>query len=92
LADGKLVTIDDAPGTSRGAVYECDVAVALRSSTIWERIDLGLTRSLIYVFDDPALDNVLPESLGPYQANVVHSTAELEAKLDRLLADREASP
>ena len=37
------------PGTSRGAVYECDVAVALRSSMIWERIDLGLDRSLMYV-------------------------------------------
>jgi hypothetical protein len=92
IADGEHVTIDDAPGTSRGAVYECDIAVALRSSTIWERIDLGLERSLIYAFDDPALDNLIVESLGPYQANVFHSTAELAAKLDRLLADREASP
>lgn|GEM_PF-1834003 len=92
IADGRYVTIDDAPGTSRDAVYECDVAVALRSSTIWERIDLGLVRSLLYVYDDPALDNVLPESLGPYQANLFHSTAELEATLDRLLTDREARP
>ena len=49
-------------------------------------------RSLLYVYDDPALDNVLPESLGPYQANLFHSTAELEATLDRLLTDREARP
>ena len=49
LADGEQITIDDAPGQRRAAaVYECDVAVALRSSTIWERIDLGLERSLIY--------------------------------------------
>ena len=92
LADGELVTIDDAPGTSRGAVYECDVAVALRSSTIWERIDLGLERSLIYVFGDPTLDNFVPESLGPYRANLFHSTDELETKLDTLFADRKARP
>ncbi len=92
VADDEHVTIDDAPGTSRGAVYECDIAVALRSSTIWERIDLGLERSLIYAFDDPALDNLMVESLGRYQANVFHSTVELAAKLDRLLADRQANP
>ena len=92
LADGEHVTIDDAPGNSRGAFAECDVAVALRSSTIWQRIDLGLERSLVYVFDDPALDNIMPESLGRYQANLFYSVADLEAKLDRLLADREASP
>ena len=92
LADGELVTIDDAPGTSRDAVYECDVAVALRSSTIWERIDLGLSRSLVYVYGDPTLDNFMPESLGPYRANLFYSTEDLAAKLDRLLADRAASP
>lgn len=90
LADGELVTIDDAPGTSRGAFYECDVAVALRSSAIWQRIDVGLERSLIYVFGDPALDNFVPESLGPYQANLFGSVEELEAKLDRLFEDRES--
>ena len=82
LADGELVTIDDRPGNSRDAHYEADVAVALRSSTIWQRIDLGLERSFTFAFDDPALGNVLPEALGEYQANVFRSTAELVAKLD----------
>jgi hypothetical protein len=83
LEDGELVTIDDAAGTSRDAVYECDVAVALRSSTIWERIDLGLDRSLMYVFGG-GLDNFLPESMGPYRGNLFASVEELEARLDGL--------
>jgi hypothetical protein len=88
LADGELVTIDDAPGSSRGSFHECDVAVALRSSTIWQRIDLGLDRSLIYTFGDPAADHFLAESLGPYRANLFGSVEELEAKLDRLFEHR----
>ncbi len=88
LADGETVTIDDRPGHSRGAHYEADVAVALRSSTIWERIDLGLDRSLMYVFEDRSLGNTLPESLGEYQRNLFASMDELHAKLDDLFSVR----
>lgn len=82
LADGRYVTIDDRPGDSRHAFYEVDVAVALRSSTIWQRLDLGLERSFMYAFEDPALGNMLPESLGEYQRNVFTSADDLFAKLD----------
>lgn len=80
--DGKLVTIDDLPGTSRGSVYEPAVAVAVRSSTIWERIDLDLNDSFIYAFGDDELDNFNPESLGQYRRNTFFSTGELAEKLD----------
>jgi hypothetical protein len=89
LADGTLVTIDDRPGNSRDAHYEPDVAVALRSSSIWQRIDLGLERSFIYAFEDPGLGNVLPEALGEYQRNVFRSVPELVAKLDACFAETE---
>ena len=82
LADGELVTIDDRPGHSRDAHYEADVAVALRSSTIWQRIDLGLDRSFLFAFNDPTLGNLLPEAIGEYQRNLFRSTDELFAKLD----------
>ncbi|MFA4965999.1 MAG: hypothetical protein WC709_10270 [Thermoleophilia bacterium] len=86
LADGELVTIDDRAGNSRSSHYEADVAVALRSSTIWQRIDLGLERSFMYAFSDPALGNVLPEALGEYQRNLFRSAEELHAKLDACFA------
>lgn len=85
LADGGLVTIDDRPGHSRGSHYEADVAVALRSGTIWERIDLGLERSFMYAYDDPSLGNVLPEALGEYRRNLFGSRQELFEKLDACL-------
>ena len=87
LADRALVTIDDRPGNSRDAHYEADVAVALRSSTIWQRIDLGLERSFMFAFEDPALGNVLPEALGEYQRNVFRSIPDLFAKLDTCFAE-----
>jgi len=86
LADGEIVTIDDRPGNSRDALYEADVAVALRSSTIWQRLDLGLDRSFTYVYEDRSLGTVLPEALGQYQANVFRSVEELYAKLDACFA------
>ncbi len=89
LADGELVTIDDRPGNSRGSHYEPDVAVALRSSTIWERIDLGLERSFMYVFADPTLGNLLPEAVGEYQDNLFRSADELYARLDACLVGPE---
>ena len=92
LADGELVTIDDRPGNSRDALYEADVAVALRSSTIWQRIDLGLERSFIYAFEDPALGNMLPEALGEYERNVFRSAADLFAKLDECFAGADGAP
>jgi hypothetical protein len=92
LADGTLVTIDDRPGDSRGAFYEADVAVALRSSTIWQRLDLGLDRSFMYAFDDPSLGNMLPESLGEYQRNVFTSADDLYAKLDACFASGATEP
>jgi RecA-family ATPase len=67
------------------------VAVALRSSTIWQRLDLGLDRSFIYAFEDPALGNLLPEAIGEYQRNVFRSDEDLFAKLDACWAD-DASP
>lgn len=82
IADGDLVTIDDRPGSSRSSHFEADVAIALRSSTIWERIDLGLDRSFMYVYDDPGLGNLLPESVGEYQRNLFRSREELYARLD----------
>jgi hypothetical protein len=82
LADGKTVTIDDRPGSSRDAHYESDVAVAVRSGAILERIDLGLERSYMYVFEDRTLGNILPEALGEYQRNLYYSTDDLLAKLD----------
>jgi len=85
IADGELITIDDRPGHSRGSHFEPNVAVALRSGTIWERIDLGLLRSFMYDYDDPSLGNVLPEALGPYRNNLFGSREELYAKLDECL-------
>lgn len=85
LEDGSLVTIDDRPGTSRGSVHEPKVAVAVRSSTIWERIDLGLELSYIYAFGDQTLDVFDPESLGEYRANVFGTIPELVEKLDAAL-------
>ncbi len=92
LADGRLVTIDDAPGNSRGAHYEIDAAVALRSSSIWQRIDLGLDHSFIYAFDDPSLGNMLPAALGEFQRNVFHSIPDLFAKLDACFAESADQP
>jgi len=68
------------------------VAVALRSSTIWQRIDLGLERSFIYAFEDPALGNMLPEALGEYERNVFRSAADLFAKLDECFAGADGTP
>ena len=85
------MTIDDRPGNSRDAHYEADVAVALRSSSIWQRIDLGLERSFIYGFEDPGLGNVLPEALGEYQHNVFTSVPDLVAKLDACFAETEGT-
>lgn len=82
VADGELVTIDDKPGNSRGSHFEPDVAVALRSGTIWERIDLGLDRSFMYVYEDRSLGNLLPEAVGEYRHNLFDSREELYAKLD----------
>ncbi|MGO8683496.1 MAG: hypothetical protein ACLQUT_02790 [Thermoleophilia bacterium] len=86
LADGQWVTIDERPGNSRVAHYEPDVAVALRSGTIWERIDLGLDRSFMYVYEDLSLGNLLPEAMGEYQRNLFRSVGELFAKLDECFA------
>ena len=82
LVDGEIVTIDTRPGSSRDAFYEPDVAVALRSGAILERIDLGLDRSFTYVFEDRSLGNILPEALGEYQRNLFYSIEDLFAKLD----------
>lgn len=86
LADGELVSIDDAPGNSRGAFYEMDVAVALRSSVIWQRIDLGLERSFMYDFPDRSLGNLLAEALGEYRRNTFASVEDLYEKLDGCFA------
>ena len=40
LADGEYISMDVQPGHSRGGFFEVDVAIALRSSTIWQRLDL----------------------------------------------------
>lgn len=87
LADGRWVTIDERPGNSRVAHYEPDVAVALRSGTIWERIDLGLDRSFMYVYEDLSLGNLLPEAMGEYQRNLFRSVDELFTKLDECFAE-----
>jgi hypothetical protein len=87
LANGRWVTIDERPGTSRVAHYEPDVAVALRSGTIWERIDLGLDRSFMYVYEDLSLGNLLPEAMGEYQRNLFRSVDELFTKLDECFAE-----
>lgn len=87
FADGRWVSIDERPGNSRVAHYEPDVAVALRSGTIWERIDLGLERSFMYVYEDLSLGNLLPAAVGEYQRNLFYSTDELFAKLDECFAE-----
>lgn len=89
IEDGKLVTIDDQPGTSRDKVYEPAVAIAVRSSTIWERIDLDLDDSFIYTFGDDELDNFNPKSLGEYRRNVFGTMDELTEKLDEVLVGRQ---
>ena len=60
--------------------------MALRSSTIWQRLDLGLDRSFTYIYEDRSLGTVLPEALGQYQGNVFRSVDELYAKLDACFA------
>jgi hypothetical protein len=86
IADGGLITIDDRPGDSHDAFYEMDVAVALRSGLIWQRVDLGLDRSFMYDFEDRSLGNVLREALGEYQHIMFASIEELYARLDECFA------
>ncbi len=82
LADGEYISMDVQPGHSRGGFFEVDVAIALRSSTIWQRLDLGLERSFMYAFEDPEVGNMLPESLGAFRHNVFGTADELFCKLD----------
>jgi hypothetical protein len=85
LADGELVTLDTAEGSSRRTLYDARVAVSLQSSFIWERLDAGLDDSFIYEFPDPAMNVFERAALGPYARNAFRSPEELLEKIDRAL-------
>ena len=83
LVDGAWVRIDDAEGfNSRSRIYECETAVSLQSSFIWERLDLGLDNSFIYEWEDQSKNPFLREALGPYARVLFRNTEELLEKLN----------
>jgi len=86
LVDGGRVFLDGSGESSRSKVYECRVAVTLQSSSMWERLDLGLRDSFVYEFGDPEMDSFSRESLGEYAENLYRDTAELIAKVDAALS------
>ena len=88
LDDGTCVRIDDSEGlNSRSRIYECEVAVSLQSSFIWERLDLDLEKSFIFEWSDGSKNPFLREALGPYSSALFRDVDELIAKLDNAFAD-----
>lgn len=89
LVDGLTVTVAADGYDSRSTIYEPRVAVAVQSSFIWERLDLGLEESYIFDFEDDETNVFKRESLGRYSDNVFASAQELCAKLDRAFGQAE---
>ncbi len=82
LVDNKYVLLDEAGDNSREKIYECFSMVALHSTIVWERIDLGLASTFFYEFENQDMNIHDPNCLGDLKRCVFRNNSELQSCLE----------